>query len=255
MAIFSGIVDSKVLGMETALAVALPQDYKNYDPQNAPRVLYLLHEYGGQSASWLRWTAVERYAKRYGLALILPEVQRSFYIDMAMGPAYFRYLTEELPELCRRMFGISARREDTFVAGASMGGYGALKCALSRPELYGACAGLSGAYDMTYVTDKLRENPADLAGGRAVLGETLDIAPKNDLFLLAEKAAALPENERPRLFLHCGTEDYLYESGVKLRRRLDGLGYSYVYEEGPGNHDWEFWDPAIRRVIQQLTGA
>ncbi len=253
MAIFSGVIDSKILGMETSLNVVLPQDYKSCDPAKLPKVLYLLHEYGGQASSWQRWTGVERYAKKYNLALIMPEVQRSFYIDMKMGPSYFRYITEELPALCGAMFGISQKREDTFVAGASMGGYGALKCALSRPDLYSGCAGLSGAYDIHFVRDELCKKPEDLSGGQAILGKELEIEPENDLFALGAKIALLPEAQRPKLFFYCGTEDYLYEQGVKFFEHLDALSYGYFYEEGPGGHDWDFWDPAIKKVIESFA--
>lgn len=97
-------------------------------------MLYLLHGLSDNHSCWLRRTAVDRYAEEYGIAVVMPEVQRSFYCDMAHGPAYFTYIADELPQICQRLFRLSDKREDTFIAGNSMGGYGALKAALSRPE-------------------------------------------------------------------------------------------------------------------------
>ena len=122
------------------------------------------------------------------MAVIMPEVQRSFYCDMTNGPRYFTYIVDELPALCQRLFRVSARREDNFVAGLSMGGYGAMKAALSRPERYAAAASFSGAVD---VAARLDSHP-DIF--QATCGGTLRA--EDDLFRLAEKTAG----ERPRLY-------------------------------------------------------
>jgi hypothetical protein len=52
-----------------------------------------------------------------GLAVVMPRVDRSFYLNEAHGNKYWTFLSEELPEVVRGSFRISTRREDTFVAG------------------------------------------------------------------------------------------------------------------------------------------
>lgn len=134
MAFFKGSIRSQSLGMDTGLTVVLPFDRAAVPETECPTV-YLLHGHGENADVWTRMTSAERYANAYGVALVMPEVQRSFYTDMAMGLSYFSYVTKELPDTCQRLFHLSSRREDRFVAGLSMGGYGALKlgAALSRP--------------------------------------------------------------------------------------------------------------------------
>ncbi len=124
-----------------------PQD--NY--QTPFRVLYLLHGYSDDQTAWQRWTSIERYAEGLNLAVVMPAAQNSFYTDMVHGGKFFTFLTEELPAVVHDLFPLSTERADTFVAGLSMGGYGAFKLALSRPDLYAAAASLSGALDICEV--------------------------------------------------------------------------------------------------------
>ena len=107
-------------------------------------MLYLLHGLSDDHTAWLRYTSIERYATARGLAVVMPAVHRSFYADEAHGHAYWHFVSEELPAIVAAFFRLSERREDTFVAGLSMGGYGALKLGLHHPERFAAVASLSG---------------------------------------------------------------------------------------------------------------
>ncbi len=111
-------------------------------------MLYLLHGMSDDHTAWLRYTSIERYAARHGLAVVMPAVGRSFYANEAHGHPYWDFLSEELPAVVGRFLRVSDRREDTFVAGLSMGGYGAFKWALRQPERFAAAASLSGALDV-----------------------------------------------------------------------------------------------------------
>ena len=114
-------------------------------PAGTYRTLYLLHGLHGNQNDWLRRTGIERYAEKYDLAVVMPGVNNSWYADTCYGAGYFTFITRELPEVCRGYFkGMSDKREDNFIAGLSMGGYGALKAALTCPETFGHCAALSG---------------------------------------------------------------------------------------------------------------
>lgn len=239
MAQFEGTVYSASLGMMTGIAVSLPAEGRE-QPDGLP-VLYLLHGLGDNHSCWLRRTAVDRYAEEYGIAVVMPEVQRSFYCDMAHGPAYFSYIADELPQICQRLFRLSAKREDTFIAGNSMGGYGALKAALSRPERFAAAASFSGAVDV-------RGRPIlDTAESYAIHGGQLQ--DKDDLFRLAEQAARHPDG-CPRLYMACGLSDFLYEDNQEYRRHLQKLGLPLSYEEWGGGHTWDFWDAAVQKALR-----
>lgn len=255
MALFRGDIRSEVLQMDTSLTVILPTDRPVAQQPRPYRVVYLYHGIKLNSTGWPRWTNLETYAKETGLAVVVPEVQRSFYTDMEMGPAYFTYIADELPRLCGEMFGISTRREDTFAAGLSMGGYGALKVAMNRPERFGACAGLSAVCDPVAFAKSPQGGPLCAREAPAIWGPALQPKAQDDLFALAEKTALLPARERPRMYLCVGTRDPLYRQNQQLRQHLERLELPHTYEEWDGIHDWSFWEVAIQRAIRFFLKA
>lgn len=251
MAYFAGSMYSKALDMETHLEIVLPYDKPAQNQQEPCQVVFLLHGISNDSSSWMRMSAVERYARARGMALVIPEVQRSFYANMDRGLRYFDYVAEELPRFCRENFRISPRREDTFVAGLSMGGYGAVKVCLSKPETFAACASFSGALDLAGLKASVgaAAGQPQMAEMEGVFGEGLPLAQENDLFFLLEQAAKLPQERRPRLFVTCGQQDPLYEQNQNFRRAAEQLPITFRYEEWPGVHDWDFWDPSVEKAL------
>lgn len=246
MAFFECSFFSKAINISTCMNVILPEDGSGREYPT----LYLLHGYTDNHSAWMRLSSVERYAREHRLAVVMPDVQKSFYSDfpgVANGYKYWTYVSEELIEASRRFFRLSHRREDTFVAGLSMGGFGAFKCALNRPDVFSAAASLSGA--MSTASDFARN-----AGSREyemIFGDLGKLGGGvNDLFAAAEKTAKLPE--KPRLYQYCGTEDFLYESNIKFRNFVKDLGFDYTYEESPGDHQWKYWDRQIEKFINML---
>ena len=167
MAFFEMNYHSDALRMGVSVNVILPEKAKTVigmsaDGKDTYKTLYLLHGLSDDHTIWMRRTSIERYAADYGIAVVMPCVARSWYTDTAYGMKYFTFVTEELPRVCRGFFkGMSDKREDNFIAGLSMGGYGAIKAALTCPEKFGGCASLSGALDFAIrkrlnITDELK---------------------------------------------------------------------------------------------------
>lgn len=247
---------SETLGVSTSMDVILPQaTLSQIGMRGATRAglhptLYLLHGLSDDHTIWQRRTSIERYVAALGLAVVMPGVQRSFYTDMHKGYRYWTFISEEIPALARSFFPLSPRREDNFVAGLSMGGYGAFKLALRCPGRFAAAASLSGALDMaTRIEDPARDPIEDIPlifGDPPVLRDT-----ENDLFECARRAVAAGAT-LPRLYQWCGTEDYLHADNVRFRDHALGLGLDLTYEESPGAHEWACWDRAIQNVIAWL---
>lgn len=249
MAFLKGTIRSQVLGMDTGLAVVLPFDNPGTVEEACP-VLFLLHGHGQNADAWIRMTSVERYAKEYHVALVMPEVQRTFYTDMEMGLSYYTYVSQELPALCERMFSVSGRREDRFVAGLSMGGYGAVKLGLRAPESFAGCAGFSGCLDMVALRQTLSHaDEAQLREAKGIFGSDFVIKPEDDLFYLVEQTAKLSPSVLPKVLITCGTEDDLYPHSVKFRDVIQALPYEFSYREWPGTHEWGFWDQSIQYAL------
>ena len=234
---------SEVLGLQCTMDVLLPQK----PSRPALPVLWLLHGLSDDHSIWQRRTSIERYADGLDLAVLMPNVHRSFYTDMRHGLPYERFIADELPVIARHLFHLSARREETFVAGLSMGGYGAFKLALKYPGRYAAAASLSGALDMASRWDRgERIGEMELVYGGSPAGTP------NDLMFLARRLAADAAQPRPRLFQCCGTEDFLLGDNHAFRDQALGLGLDLVYQEAPGNHTWGFWDTHIQQVLAWL---
>ena len=243
MPCFDGSIFSCALGMTTSLRISLPDRFLIEQESAALPVLYLLHGLSDDHTAWSRRTSVERYAESAGIAVVMPEVQRSFYTDMVYGLRYFTYIAEELPALCRRLFPLSERREATFIAGNSLGGYGALKAALRFPERFGAAASFSGAVDVKKRFDAHRGEFQAINNGR--------LKPEDDLFVLSEQ---IDPAASPRLFMTCGLSDFLLTDNRQLRDRMISRGLPLSYDEQEGGHDWEYWDNRIGELIPRLIG-
>jgi S-formylglutathione hydrolase FrmB len=211
-------------------------------------VLYLLHGLSDDHSIWCRRTSIERYVAPLGLAVVMPNVHRSFYTDMAQGGKYWTFVSEELPQIVKSFFPISDKREDTFVAGLSMGGYGAFKLGLSLPEKFAAAASLSGALDTPEFANR-EERKEEFS---RIFGDLSKIeGSKNDLFYLASTLVESGK-EVPALYQCCGTEDFLYDGNVKFRDYVRSLNIGLFYEECPGVHEWGFWDKMIQNVLKWL---
>jgi S-formylglutathione hydrolase FrmB len=240
---------SETLGLRSSIYVLLPQR-KLGGAKTSPkdRTLYLLHGHSDDHTAWLRWSAIEKYAEGLNLAVVMPAVHLSFYTDMVHGGRYWQFISEEVTAQVRRMYSLSAAREDNFVAGLSMGGYGAFKMALTHPDRFAAAASLSGALDIREVVGGRQTDEAWLQGMRNVFGDLSKVPhSEHDLFTLAEKVSKGPI--RPRLYQCCGTGDFLHDDNVRFHQIAGNLPLDLTYEEGPGEHNWTYWDRMIQNVL------
>ncbi len=220
------------------------------------QVLYLLHGAYGDYMDWMRLTSIEKYAQEHKLAVVMPSASNSFYQDMYRGSDYLTYLTEELPNQVQMLFPVSRQRENTFVAGLSMGGYGAVKLAMERPDQYAACASLSGAVDIEAVLAKLNTGEIEGPFIRDALfepGQTIT-GSRADLFTLIQQKQA-EKVKLPRVFMSCGTEDFIYDANLSARNQLHALGVDLTFEEHLGSHDWDYWDAHIQRALDWMKLA
>ncbi|WNR46331.1 alpha/beta hydrolase [Paenibacillus roseipurpureus] len=243
---------SESLGVSASMNVIVPQatrsqiglDSQQYGGKHP--TLFLLHGLSDDHSIWMRRTSIERYASQLGIAVVMPAVNRSFYADMAYGPKYWEFISEELPALARSFFPLASERELNYVAGLSMGGYGAMKLALTHPERFAAAASLSGAVD---IVTRATTFPADF---QLIYGDVTTVkGGSNDLFHLANQLVA-SEKKAPMLYQCCGTEDFLYEDNLRFRDYCRALELPLTYEEEPGEHEWGYWDLKIQRVLNWL---
>jgi len=217
------------------------------------RVLYLLHGLSDDASAWQRYTNIEILAREQDLAVVMPTGGRSMYTDMNNGQAYFSYLTEELPEYLRKLYRLNLTRDNTAIAGLSMGGYGAFKAALLRPELYcaaGSFSGLLGLQLLSLIDDiDLRQEFTQLFGDLNRASGSPD-----DPLVWLENAAKNP-GAFPRLYASCGRQDPLLPINQFFQQRAQSLGFPLTYVEEDGIHDWFFWQSQITHFLRHFYPA
>lgn len=248
---------SNALARTVPVNVVLPADKVDskthrYVRRDRPfKTLYLLHGMFGNYTDWVANTRVQRWAEERSLAVVMPSGDNMYYVNSLLAfNDYGAFVGEELPKIMRSMFPLSAAREDTFIAGLSMGGFGAVRNGFKYAHTFSHVAALSSALTV------LDPGVPPIAGDKAVFGDLASAAQtdKNHQVAYAQlrERVAAGEAELPKVYLACGTEDGFLPSTRAFRDQLVGDGVSVTYDEQPGGHDWDFWDSQIKKVIDWL---
>lgn len=271
MAVFQFSFFSTSLHRNTDVTAVIPTEGPMFPgmpvPEGPLKLLILLHGYSGSHADWLRGSSIEQLAGKHRIAILCPSCENSFYIDDVTRDAlYEQLIARELPAFARKTFqNISQRREDTFIGGLSMGGYGAIRNGLKNHDVFGGILAFSSAL----ITDGISKMPDDVQPGPQGGGGGMGMSPSYfihtfgkpskiigsdvDPKALAEKLVASGA-ERPRLYMACGAEDFLIESNRDLHAHLEKLGYEHYYVEGPGTHEWAYWERHITQSLAWVDG-
>lgn len=204
------------------------------------KTLYLLHGLSDDASIWERRTSIERFADKHSLAIIMPNADRSFYCNDKFGNNYYDYISSELPKIMEDMLPISEKKEDKYIAGISMGGYGALKIALKEQSFSGACI-LSPVGNIKKALAERWENLAKL-----IFGEEMRVPNEDDLLYLIKNCKNVPT------FMAIGTNDFLYQDDIQLRMALEEHCDDFFYAEEQGTHEWGFWNKYIEIGLNWL---
>ena len=246
---------SAALQRTVPLQVILPVDKLTQDgklqKQKPFKTLYLLHGYLGNYTDWVSGTRIQRWAEERNLAVVMPSGDNAFYVDRpATGNCYGQFVGEELVEITRRMFPLSRKREDTFIGGLSMGGFGAMRNGLKYHNTFGAIISFSGVFEFLN-PEVVKPKRVDLEFEKGLFGdlEQAVASDKNPIWLAGHLAG---KKNLPDIYIACGTEDYLLPHSRNFRDLLKANGFHVTYEEGPGGHEWDFWDTYIKKALDWL---
>lgn len=239
----------------------LPTDCREFaeitPEQMSPwKTLYLLHGVFGNYTDWLNNSLIQRYAQEKNIVVVMPSGDNAFYVDEpASHNFYGRFIGQELVEFTRKLFPLSSRREDTWLGGLSMGGFGALRNTLNYPETFGAVIALSSAL----ITDSLMERTNDCPFfperrdfAERIFGDLSAVAgSENDPVYLARRLKE-QGTEPPEIFMACGEQDSLLPANRRFAKELENCGFSFTFITAPGGHDWDFWDAYLKKGLDWL---
>jgi len=248
---------SEVLHSSQKVNIILPEPRTVENmPMEDMEVLYLLHGAQGSAHSWVSSSSVERYLYESGrnMAVIVPTMKTNFYTDHKIGDQYFTYVSKELPKIVESYLHISPKRENTYVAGLSMGGYGAIKVALYNPERFTMAAAFSGAVgDSVTNIVKRAEAQTERIPIQFIFGTSEEfINSENDTNYLLEKCVA-EGKPLPKLYISCGSADSLYDANVAFAKKAKDLGYDVKFHmEKAMGHAWSFWDAEVEKLLRTL---
>lgn len=247
MAIFNIEYRSEILDLEYPVNVIYPDGSRVADPDCSDiPVLYLLHGMSGNHNSWLKRTRLERLVRQTNLIVVLPNTHNAWYTNTAYGYRYFDALAKELPQVLHRFFpNMTTKREKTFVAGLSMGGYGAFKLALETNR-FAYAASLSGALSFK---GKVKDN-LELAGAywTGIFGDAKDMEQNHTPLLDSAKYS----DKKTKFWAWCGEQDFLFEQNEYAIKELKTAGLDITYCKSAGTHDWYYWEKFLEDILKWL---
>lgn len=247
---------SNALRRMASFEMLIPNDYREPDkPSDKPlKTLFLLHGYTGKAGNWVP----EDLPGKYNFAIVMPNGENGFYLNgLSTGHAFQRLVGEELVDYVRRTFRLAMRPEDTFIAGMSMGGFGALHTALAYPETFGKLAALSSAL-IVHGIAKLKPGEGNGVANyeyyRECFGDLSKVEESDANPEVLVKRLKTEKKKIPEIFMACGTEDFLLEPNREMHAFLEKEKVPHLYYESAGNHDMVFWHEYIIKAVDWMFG-
>lgn len=259
MAYIKANIRSNAFSRSIVVDLYFPTDLPEQTGNKVNGVITLLHGLGNSGDDWMMFSSACRYAADNGYILVAPSIENSFYLDPQYGTPTYTLLTQELPKQLQAIFHIPTERSKNYVAGLSMGGYGALLLGLSNPECYSAIGSFSGAVDMGIM---LEATKYAFSSGSApfasiftpLFGDDLNLTPQADLFALLQNVSTLTANAQPQILQTCGLQDnddmQILTQNINFAQFAKTLPLAkYEYKTWNGLHEWNFWDRSLAEFI------
>ena len=261
MARMDGVFFSKMLSRPVHFVAVLSNDIA-FGAENNPHFkrptknVYLLHGYSGCDTDWPSNAALGELANKYNVNFFMPNGDNSFYLDnKATGYKYASYVGKEFVEYTRKTFNLSEKREDTFIGGLSMGGFGALHTGLMFNETFSKVIALSSALIqgmIKHLTPAMDNPMANYEYYRWTFGikddidfETSENNPEYLVKKLKEEGKQFPD-----IYMACGTEDFLIQPNREFKAFLDENEVPVTFFTGPGIHDFVFWRAQLEAGLE-----
>lgn len=235
-------VFSPSMKKNTKTCVVVPDGYRK-SAQNYP-VLYLLHGYSGNYASWVKdFPQVLGFADTYNMIIVgVDGAFSSWYFDSPVDSTfkYETYVTRELTGFIDKTYRTVKEAKGRAACGLSMGGHGALYLAMRNQQVFGAAGSMSGGVDIRPFPENW--DLSKRLGDKALYPENWEKHTViNQLHLL--------KNDKLALMIDCGIDDFFYPVNRALHEKMLYLNIKHDYIERPGAHNWAYWNNALQYQV------
>jgi len=232
-------------------------------PKSAPmKTLYLLEGVTGNYSGMLGYTRIQALAEDYNICIVMASGENKWYANSDISGEYHADLiAKDLVQFTRQTFNLSDRREDTYIGGFSMGGFGAAVIGLSHPELFSHIILLEAALHKAKIMassnaptsderlDLLTKSQYETAFGLKDIKD-FEGCPSDYEYLarkLAESGA-----EKPKVFFNDGKLGTMHKVDVPFKELLDSLGYETTMTWAPGGHSWATLELGLKDALDWL---
>lgn len=258
MAVIEFNYKSEILNRSTQLMIALPENKVIIN--NKLSVLYLLHGLGDDHTKWLRRTELEKFIKSIPLVVVMPNFDKSFYNDMFIGDAYWTHLNEEIIPLINSLFSVERDIENNFLAGSSMGGFGAIKMFSNSVNKFRDIYSYSGIpYIKDLFNNKKNYKELDAFYNDKAFDNIYNAVFGNDVYVdysqnnFEELIPSNFSNSDTKLHLYCGKEDPLLNMNIKFHEFLKNNNIDHYFNIADGAHDWDYWNRCLEATIIDIS--
>lgn len=233
---------SAELQMDVKVTVVIPENRKKYEKIEGKKYksLYILHGFTEDSSSWMNSSTIYLNTRDLDCYVFMVSAYNSAYVDTKWGFKMHTYLTKELPIRMGNIFPLSEKKEDRFLMGESMGGFGTWYNGFTCYDLYSKIVPLSlglGTEDQPFL---LQPHLVD--------------DPNSEQYNIHKLVKKLHDQgaDLPEVYTMCGKQDRSYLTTQQF--------VAYCHENCPnlkikeeywdGKHDFYFWNQAIPKALE-----
>lgn len=238
---------SNALGKQSNMLVYVPDNISL-----APfKVVYQLHGYSDNGTMWLWRSNISRYAEERGLMVVFPDGGKGYYTNSVQADEYYEDHILETVDFVDKVFNTSKKREDRFIGGLSMGGYGSMKIGLKNPDKFASVCAHSAVMDIVeFYQRAYKENEVNrIKRFNAIFGPIENFKEEDELFYWVKK-----NGNKIRIHFDIGTEDFLFAGNEKMHKFMLDNKIEHVYETHPGCHSWDYWDAHVSKALDFHIG-
>lgn len=202
--------------------------------------VYLLNGFSDNHLSWSTRTRPDlpELADKYGVILVMPNGQDSWYWDSPIDPGMQMesFFISDLVPYIDSNYNTLAEPSKRAITGLSMGGHGAMWLAMRHPDIWGNAGSMSGGLDIRPFPDSWK------------MKQRLGSIEKNSGIWDSHAAISLVPTLKPgqlNITIDCGVDDFFFEVNNNMHQALLDAGINHDYTVRPGGHSHGYWANSI----------